>query len=123
MIQPISLHVLCRYEGTNPKGMSAVDKREHIYDSVSWRIKEQDFEPLVGKCFFMHESKTQPSYLGGEIVDIRAEPIPDNDGEIRAIVRFKLTKEARQKTNWPATDNPNEYCRVNYDTPLDELRR
>lgn len=122
MKEAISLHVLCRYEGKDPKGLVAVDLKERIYDSVSWRVKETEVASLKDKIFFMHESKTKPSYLSGIILDIRHEPIADNDGEVRAIVRFQVTKESRVKTDWPYTDNPNEYYRINYDTPLRDLR-
>jgi len=123
MKQPISLHVLCRYENDRPKGLVAIDLKNGLFESVSWRVKENEIASLIGKEFFMHESKNDLSYLNGIITDIRREEIADNDGEVRAIVQFKATKENRIKTGWPKTDNPNEYYRINYDTPLEYLRK
>lgn len=122
MPDAISLHVLCRYEGATPKGLKPVDKKVGTYDSISWRIKEDQAKALVGKLFCMHEAKSSPSYLGGKIIAISIEPIPDNDGEKRGIVRFKVSREGRG-VNWPPTDNPNEYHRVNADVPLERLRK
>lgn len=123
MKQPISLHVLCRYENGRPKGLVAIDLKNGLFESVSWRVKETEIASLKGKEFFMHESKNDLSYLNGIITDIRREEIADNDGEVRAIVQFKATKENRIKTAWPQTDNPNEYYRINYDAPLESLRK
>ncbi|MDR2311664.1 MAG: hypothetical protein LBE54_11830 [Brucellaceae bacterium] len=125
MKEPISLHVLCRREGVFPKGVVKLEasKDKIIYDSVSWRVKEHDFEGLKGKPFFLHDAKNQLSYRSGVILYLREEAIPDNDGEMRAIVKFEVTKDAPKPSKWPDTDNPNEYCRVNYDTPLDQLRQ
>lgn len=118
MPDPISLHVLCRGETISAKGLVPIDKSQHIYDSISWRISEDQIDGLIGKPFFMHESKSSPSYFGGNIIQIVRRPIEDNDGEIRAVVRFQATKEAKG-IKWPPTDNPNEYHRVNLDAPLE----
>jgi len=103
-----------------PKGLVLVDKSSWTYDAVSWRVSEDDIPALIGKTFCMHQSKAEPSYRGGTILAIRREPIPDNDGEVRAIVRFQATKEASGLA-WPPTDNPNEYHRVNREVPISEL--
>lgn len=39
-----SLHVLCRYEGMAPMGLILVDRSSWTYDSVSWRVAEDDSE-------------------------------------------------------------------------------
>ncbi|MDM7850164.1 hypothetical protein [Pseudochrobactrum kiredjianiae] len=122
MNNAISLHVLCRYEDGRPKGLVTLDQKAGLFDSVSWRIKDAEIDGLIGKEFFMHEAKNKQSYLNGTIIGIRREAIADNDGEVRAIVQFKATKENRIKTDWPPTDNPNEYYRINYDMPLEKLR-
>lgn len=120
MSEAFSLHVLCRQEGARPKGLVLVDRDTGTHDSYSWRIKDEQIAGLIGKTFCMHASKSEPSYLGGEIIEIRREPIEANDGEVRAIVRFKVTKGARGVA-WPPTTNPNEYHQVNVAVPMDKL--
>lgn len=121
MSDAISLHVLCRYEGISPKGLRRLEAG--VYESVSWRVKQAQFLGLIGKTFCMHESKSKPSYLGGEILEIRQEAIPHNDGELRAIVKFRVVPEDRDGIKWPPTSNPNEYCHVNTSVPLEKLRK
>ncbi len=121
MPDAISLHVLCRYEGTSPKGLTRLEVG--VFESVSWRVKEAQFPGLIGKTFCMHESKSKPSYLGGEIIEIRQAAIPDNGGELRAIVKFRVVPEVRDGIKWPPTSNPNEYCQVNTSVPLEQLRK
>lgn len=121
MSEAFSLHVLCRQEGARPKGLVLVNRESGIHDSYSWRVKDDQMAGLVGKTFCMHTTKSEPSYLGGQIIDIRREPIEANDGEVRAIVRFKVTKDARG-IMWPPTSNPNEYHQVNVEVPIDKLR-
>ena len=125
MKQPISLHVLCRTEGLFPKGVVKIgsSKDKIIYDSISWRGKKQEVAGWEGKPFLLQETKTLPSYRSGIIINLREEAIPDNNGELRAIVHFEVTKDAPKPSMWPSTDNPNEYCRVNYDDPLENLQR
>lgn len=123
MSDAISLHVLCRLDKKTgrPKGNRFIS--EGVYESVSWRVKSELFRSLIGKTFCMHESKSKPSYLGGEILEIRQEAIPDNDGELRAIVKFRVIPEDRDGIKWPPTSNPNEYCHVNTSVPLEKLRK
>lgn len=121
MSDACSLHVLCRYEGRTPKGLILVDRSSWTYDSVSWRVAEDDILGLIGKTFCMHLSKSEPSYRGGKFVSIRREAIDDNGGAVRAIVRFEASMDATGLA-WPPTDNPNEYHRVNYHTPVSQLR-
>lgn len=115
MPEAVSLHVLCRFDGMTPKGLVLVDRGSWTYDSISWRVAEDEIPGLIGKTFCMHLSKSQPSYRGGRIVSIRREVIDDNGGEVRAIVRFEALKEATGLA-WPPTDNPNEYHRISYQT-------
>lgn len=122
MTDAVSLHVLCRQEGIRPKGVVPVEGEQHVYDSVSWRVREDQIAGLIGKTFCLHEGKPQPSYMGGEILSIERRPIEDNGGEVRAVVRFRVTLEARG-IKWPPTDNPNEYCQVNTDVPIDLLKK
>lgn len=121
MSDAVSLHVLCRYEGRKPKGVMPVNDEPGVFDSVSWRVREDQIPGLIGKAFCLHEAKSSPSALGGKILAIERRPIEDNGGEVRAVVRFRVDPIARG-IKWPPTDNPNEYCRVNADVPLDELR-
>ena len=109
----ISLHVICRTDGIFPKGVKALDKKNHIYESVSWRFDPQFIPFLKGRTFCLHEAKSKPSYMGGEIVEIIRRPIEDNDGEIRNVVIFRATNEGRG-IEWPPTNNPNEFCHVNF---------
>lgn len=122
MTEPISLHVLCRHEGPTPKGLKTLDRAKGIYESTSWRVPEHLCMNLIGKTFAMHESKTKPSYFGGEIIAVDRKPIEDNGGEVRAIVTFRATREGKG-INWPPTDNPNEYHRINHTAPLEELQK
>ncbi|MRX33206.1 hypothetical protein [Aminobacter sp. MDW-2] len=121
MSEAVSLHVICRQEGSRPKGLVLVDRDTGAHDSYSWRVKDEQIAGLIGKTFCMHAAKSELSYLGGQIIEIRREPIEANDGEVRAIVRFQVTKDARGIA-WPPTSNPNEYHQVNTEVPLDRLR-
>lgn len=90
-----------------------LDKIEKTYKSISWRVKSEHIEGLKGKPFCMHEKKTEKSYFGGIITDIKREPIPDNKDEVRAIVFFTATESAK-KIAWPPTNNKMEYLNINY---------
>lgn len=122
MTDAISLHVLCRYENARPKGLKLLDPKTGLYESYSWRVGDDQLEGLKGKTFCMHQSKSEDSYLSGEIVGIVRRKIEDNNGEERAVVTF--TKNPKCKgIKWPPTNNPNEYCHVNADVPLELLRK
>lgn len=103
-----TLHVICHKEsGAKYKGLDDIDPKAFIFESRSWRIKKEDADLLIGGTFCLHSSKAKVSDYGGEILEINYRPQADNDGEVRAVVKFRATKEARG-LSWPKTTNPME---------------
>ena len=63
------IHLLCR----GRDGLNVVDKLKHIYESHSWLLSASDAETLKGGDVLLHERKSEPSYFGGTVLEVRPE--------------------------------------------------
>lgn len=59
-----SAHLICR-NAFGVKRASAPNE----YTSGSWVISEEEAKALVGGRLYLHESKSEPSYFGGVVLD------------------------------------------------------
>lgn len=64
---PSSIHLICRASA----GIRCLDPKAGVYDSEAWLLAPEEISALEGGEVFFHETKAQPSYFGGSILDIR----------------------------------------------------
>lgn len=84
---PSKIHFICK----QGDGLHVVDKKGAIYLSESWLLSPSEIEALQGGRVVLHAVKSQPSYFGGTILDIR----PTDDGvEEGGRVRCSLTVQS-----------------------------
>lgn len=89
------LHLICQSQ----KGFS--HQGDNIHLSEMWELNDNEVQQIKGGVVHFHETKAQPSYFGGEVLDVY--PAPDevqDDGRVRYIIKLKATLEAKNQ-KWP----------------------
>lgn len=85
--RPAKIHLLCRAN----EGLRCTDKATATYESEAWLLSSDDVAALEGGEVFLHTAKSQPSYFGGRIKDVR----PLQDGSTSGRRRCALIIESR----------------------------
>jgi hypothetical protein len=118
MPNAFSLHVICRQGSLSPKGVVMVDKNQ--YKSISWRFSSAHIPDLIGAPICFHEKRSERSYFGGTITDIKREEIADNDGDVRNVVFFTSDGSGRS-LRWPGNPKAQIEYHVNREVPVSDL--
>lgn len=88
-----SIHFICRASA----GIRCLDPKAGVYESEAWLLTPEDISALVDGEVFFHETKSQPSYFGGSILDIR--PVeggaPESEAARRCIISLRSTPAGR----------------------------
>ena len=108
-MKTIVRHFLCKEDEatlSTSKNMWVEDKENHIYCSGYWKVHKNDADALVGGKIFLHRTKEDKSYFGGEILSYSFK---DDDPENRIIFKFKAEVEARGR-RWEGKYEPVSYC-------------
>ena len=64
-----SAHFLCRTVDGKPRHLRP--NSFPLSESGMWAIKEDEAKALVGGMIYLHETKAEPSYFGGVVIDYR----------------------------------------------------
>lgn len=91
-----------------PKGMSSVAGEPGVFMSCCWDIKLEDAIKLIGGKIYFHETKSKPSKLGGNVIDVAEIDMSDGATEYyipsegdkdkkpaRVMFKFQLTQDCR----------------------------
>ena len=109
------LHLKCEGRGHTtgiPSQLNGVKRRfdlgDNTYQSGYWNIELEEGKKLVGGEIFLHETKSKPSMVGGEVIDVYEQelteenvqeldmdylPIPSR--RTRVVFVFQLTSECK----------------------------
>lgn len=81
-----------------------------LMSTGDWVISEAKAKRLLGSKVVLCESRTSPSYVGGEIVSYVTEPPSDGSTMPRTTLEFRLERSlfGRKVSNW-VEQNPVHY--------------
>jgi hypothetical protein len=100
----MTIHLICKYEGSTPKGLTRIDKENNLWSTGNWDIGLSDAEKLVGGMVFLHETKSQRSYFGGCIVSFEKVDEPSLAREERVAFVFRNLEEGKGQV-WRGQDH------------------
>ncbi|KQY95030.1 hypothetical protein [Brevundimonas sp. Root608] len=84
------LHLICR----DAKGLVCLDPKGAIYRSEAWALTSAEVAKLAGGRVYFHQTKAEPSYFGGHVLD--AEPFQGgNSDPERFVLRLKAERDAK----------------------------
>ncbi|HMK89927.1 MAG TPA: hypothetical protein VK446_09900 [Methylocystis sp.] len=67
-----AIHIICHAEGSGHQNLWRLDDPA-LYRSACWPFPNfRDLQPLIGGWIYLHELKSEPSYLGGVIQKIES---------------------------------------------------
>jgi len=92
------LHLKSVREGFTLRGLS-FDKETGTYESCCWKFRIEEARTLIDGKIFLHETKSQPSTVGGTVVAVRQSHMPG-----RVIFVFK-SEPAGKGRNWQGQDH------------------
>jgi len=86
----VRLHLICR----DAKGLVCLDAKEAVYRSEAWALTTVEVGKLAGGRVYFHQTKADPSYFGGLILDVK--PLPaEASGPDRFAFRLKAERDAK----------------------------
>lgn len=93
----LGIHFLCR----DRLHVHAI--KHPVYESGTWDVSPEDAQRLVGGLIFLHQSKAQPSYIGG-VIDSFREVQTEMAHSRRIIFKFTSTAEGKG-VRWQGADH------------------
>jgi hypothetical protein len=99
-----------------PKGVSKSKEDGNIYISCCWDFKLEEAKTLIGGMIFFHDTKSDRSKLGGNVVDVQSvkldeetefhkvDPEDENKRQSRVMFKFEITPEGREQ-RWRGKDH------------------
>jgi hypothetical protein len=85
-----SIHVAHKSENANHQPQR-VDGTIGVYESGNWVVNIKRAASLIGSKIYLHKLRSEPSFLGGEIISFR-EILPKNKF-VRVVFRFREDPE------------------------------
>lgn len=82
------LHLICR----DAKGLVCLDPKETIYRSEAWALTAAEVAKLAGGRVYFHQAKAEPSYFGGQVLEIESLP---GENPQRFALRLKADRAAK----------------------------
>ena len=93
-----SLHLICKFDGANPRGLYLVDKESRLWGSGQWDISEKEAALVVGGNLYLHETKDSPAYFGGKVKFYELNEVPELARSERITFIFEYDEAARGKS-------------------------
>lgn len=96
---PASIHFICRGR------LNLAVVKHPVYTTGFWAIPQDWADRLVGGMIYLHETKTEPSYFGGRVLEWRPATeadTTDHAGDI--IFTIEATLDAKGKS-WRGQDH------------------
>ena len=99
-----------------PKGVSKSSDDGNSYISCCWDFKLEEAKTLIGGMIFFHDTKSERSKLGGNVLDVQAvrldeetefhkvNPEDQNKKQSRVMFKFEITPEGREQ-RWRGKDH------------------
>lgn len=103
-------------DSIHAKGMTKVKDETNLYISCCWDFKLEEAKTLIGGMIFFHDTKSERSKLGGNILDVQAvrldeetefhkvNPEDQNKKQSRVMFKFEITPEGREQI-WRGKDH------------------
>jgi len=86
----VRLHLICR----DGQGVTCVDPKEAIYQSEAWSFTTAEAAKLAGGRVYLHQTKAEPSYFGGQVLTVEALP-GDGSCSERYVLKLKADRESK----------------------------
>ena len=93
-----TLHLICKRSGVSHEGMTC-DKSTKLHRSEAWKLSPEIANELIGGRILFHESKQQPSTMGGKVVKFETTIDPE-----RLAFFFESESECRN-VSWRGQDH------------------
>ena len=97
-----AIHLKCGYENGRPRNLSSVGKG--VCRSGFWDMGEEEARSLEGGWIYLHETKSQKSYLGGMISKVEPEVLLGKAHPNRIVFIFSIRPECRDQV-WRGADH------------------
>jgi len=103
-------------DSIHSKGMTKVKDETNRYISCCWDFKLEEAKTLIGGMIFFHDTKSERSKLGGNVVDVQAvrldeetefhkvDPDDTSKKQKRVMFKFEITPEGREQI-WRGKDH------------------
>ena len=109
-------------ETNRPLGLTQIQPKINKYMSCCWDFDIEEMKQLIGGMIFFHKTKTEPSYLGGKVLDVHPITMDkDYDGPYyqpkledidkrsdRMMFEFEITIDSRD-VKWRGKDHMMSY--------------
>ena len=94
-----ALHVICRRKPSGQAGrvgVKPIEGQQHMFSSDAWVKYKWTPETIIGAMLYMHQTQSQPSEFGGEIVGCELiSPKGANQANDRYRFIFRATHDSR----------------------------
>ena len=103
-------------DSIHAKGLIKVKDETNRYISCCWDFKLEEAKGLIGGMIFFHDTKSERSKLGGNVVDVqpvrldeetefhKVDPEDENKRQSRVMFKFEITPEGREQ-RWRGKDH------------------
>tara|TARA_B110000008_G_scaffold273760_1_gene308538 strand:+ start:240 stop:626 length:387 start_codon:yes stop_codon:yes gene_type:complete len=112
------LHLINKTEAGEmlPKGVSKSKEDDNIYISCCWDFKLEEAKALIGGMIFFHDTKSERSKLGGNVVSVQPVRLDEetefhkvdledkNKRQSRVMFKFEISPEGREQI-WRGKDH------------------
>ena len=118
------LHIIKKMdkETNRPLGLTQIQPKVNRYMSCCWDFDIEEMKQLIGGMIFFHKTKTEPSYLGGKVLNVHPITMDkDYDGPYyqpkledidkrsdRMMFEFEITLDSRD-VKWRGKDHTMSY--------------
>ena len=96
--------------------MTKVKDETNLYISCCWDFKLEEAKTLIGGMIFFHDTKSERSKLGGNVLDVQPVRLDEetefhkinledqNKKQSRVMFKFEITPEGREQ-RWRGKDH------------------
>ena len=103
-------------DSIHAKGLIKVKDETNRYISCCWDFKLEEAKTLIGGMIFFHDTKSERSKLGGNVVDVqpvrldeetefhKVDPEDTSKRQTRVMFKFEITSEGREQ-RWRGKDH------------------
>lgn len=103
---PSCIHFINRKVGIGREGLTHLGGGK--YRSCCWLLTRDQAQSLVGGWIYLHQTKTEPSALGGQIVAVESGIWENAAKQDRVAIIFQAAREA-QGQEWRGSDHSMAY--------------
>ena len=103
-------------DSIHSKGMTKVKDETNLYISCCWDFKLEEAKTLIGGMIFFHDTKSERSKLGGNVLDVqpvrldeetefhKVDPDDISKRQTRVMFKFEIIPEGREQ-RWRGKDH------------------